>query len=674
MSDRVRYYQSLNVFQAVWLCFARKRFRQIYYFNLTPFTEVVLKVLGLDRVAQPADFKFYELTDKQGESILLSVYGRDLMEFSSVVEEIVFSKDKYIGKLGELFGNPAKMSLYYNKCVYDLATQPIIYLNAVKFLSEKEGLDNCKIEYVLPWSILSVPLQVYAGKRFSISIISRFSMRSLFSMAFQLLSNLALLAWFLLLSLKPINLFKKRRSGAPFVMSNLYSLKGFTFNKDKRCDFPWLLGDRHRAGTLMYFEREDMPADEQMAETLLRENIEPIAMTARATTTSKIRVHRPTGTYLRTCFKLMAINTWLLLLHSRRIGSLICYTWAVRFIKEYARYRDFFLDNNIRVNIDFIDVPPLRIARHLAIESVGGIGISYQVSNWPVNNFMLASGAHVMFLFGGYFLARQEAVRSLCERFVLNGYLDDYAFSHIRDNAKALRKELTQNGAKFVICYFDENSGDGRMSLIPNRRSGTIYRKLLEMTIADHSLGLICSPKRPNTLLKRIPEIKELIERAKGTGRCVFREGNYGTDHYPAESSQAADITITLLLGGTTALECFLSGSKVIFLDLEKLYSYEEYEWGKGKVLFDSLDRLVKAIDDVRNNSSSEIGDRKAIVNLAQKDPHQDGRAAERMAYYLECLLEKLNQGGDRQAALFFADAQYRKAWGDKNVVKGWQK
>ena len=46
------------------------------------------------------------------------------------------------------------------------------------------------------------------------------------------------------------------------------------------------------------------------------------------------------------------------------------------------------------------------------------------------------------------------------------------------------------------------------------------------------------------------------------------------------------------LLSGTVALESYLSGTPVVFLDLEKLYSNPIYQWGKGKVVFDNLDAL----------------------------------------------------------------------------------
>jgi hypothetical protein len=208
------------------------------------------------------------------------------------------------------------------------------------------------------------------------------------------------------------------------------------------------------------------------------------------------------------------------------------------------------------------------------------------------------------------------------------------------------------------------------MSLVSHEKSSFIYKKLLNWVMEDKSLGLICSPKRPRTLLTRMPELDSYIEKARGTNRCIFMQGNYATDNYPAEVTLAADITISLLGGGSTALEGYLSGSRVVCLDLEHFYSYPEYSWGKNKIVFDNLDTLITSIKEYRYNKQAfeELGNLDKIANLNEKDPFRDGKASSRMGEYIKWLLEMFNHGKTKNEAIEYANKRYMKMWGRENI------
>lgn len=631
------------------------------YFRVTSLGRKLIKALKLGGRLRPLDFHFYELMEADGGSSFPAVYQHDLLAVINEAEKVI-GRNEFVKCFGALFGEPEKTALFFKKNANNFLERQVMVLKALAWLAKKE---ERTFVYFLPWSPFVPVLADYAAKKYGIKVISHYSLTDLFTQG----AKLGAIIWRFvkgwlaaLLNLKPI------RQLGNGLLGNLYTLKGFTFAADKRSDFPWLLqfpGEK----ALLYFEREDLPVTGAMAEELTSRKIKVATLTAKAAATAEVPVHCPSFDFIRQS-KSMIKTIYYYLRYGGGLRSLNYLVWSLRFIAEYARYHDFYLQQGIKVNVDFVDFDPYRIARHLAVAANGGVGVSYQNSNWPLPNPILASGADLLFLFGPYYLARQRAVGSRCGRYLYAGYPTDYSFSAARTKGGELRKKLQAKGAQFIICYFDENSSDDSLSVIPNSRSLQVYKKLLSAVMADNSLGLICSPKRPKTLLKRLPEIAALVDQAKATGRCVFLEGQYGTASYPAEPSQAADITITLLLGGTTALECFLAGSRVVYLDLEKLYSYEEYQWGKGQLVFDDLAALMSAIDLVRRDPSAAIGRADLIPNLKEKEPFQDGQAAKRMATYLENLLEKLNQGANRQAALAYADEQYAKAWGSDKIVK----
>ena len=234
-----------------------------------------------------------------------------------------------------------------------------------------------------------------------------------------------------------------------------------------------------------------------------------------------------------------------------------------------------------------------------------------------------------------------------------------------------IRKQLLDKGVKFILCYFDENSMDDRMAGITHERSARIYKYLIEKMLDDETLGLIFKPVFPKTLYQRVSSINNLFEKAKASGRCIFMDrGSYVTEQYPTEAAQAADLCVGLLLSGTVALEAYLSGTPTVFLDLEKLYSNPVYQWGKGKVVFDSLDDLFSAINKYRENPESIPDFGYLSLWAKDKDPFKDGNASLRIGQYINWLLEMFNEGKTREDAIGYANQKYADAWGEENVVR----
>jgi hypothetical protein len=345
---------------------------------------------------------------------------------------------------------------------------------------------------------------------------------------------------------------------------------------------------------------------------------------------------------------------------------------AIKFNAEYSKYFDLFKNDGVKINIDFVDFDPLRVARHIALEHLGGVSVTYQVSNWPLKNHIHTSAADVRFVFGPYSLAKIAGFRNFGTRNIINGYINDYSYDHIRERAAGIRQELAAKGASFIICYLDENSGDGKGSIVPNASARIVYKKLCDLVLNDLKIGLILSPKRPAHTKDRLgEEVWGYVQKAAGTGRCIISDGKYMTNKYPAEMSMASDVTAALLLGGTASLECVLAGQKVMYLDQEKLFDYDEYKYGKGLYIYNDIDSVINAIQKLRQNENS--GNYLALgktEEVNQKDPFWDGKAAQRMAQYLTQVFDSLSAGKARLQALEEAGLSYGEKWGRDKVLK----
>ncbi|MBI5888765.1 MAG: hypothetical protein HZB82_08670 [Deltaproteobacteria bacterium] len=673
---KIRFYSYFGALQ-VMSVFLSGAGKEIYYFDISAAGKALLGLLNMKGRVKPFEFILAEVKDSTGQSYFPRIYGRDIVAVCDVIENDVFRKNPLIDALGNIFDRE-KIILYFRKIAGKEIAENIAFLNVISWHCQTvSGNKPDAVEFFIESTAYYRALRDFALREHRISLGWQVSSRKMFRFFYPLIGNVFLSV---LLCFRPLASFFSTTKKLPSdksrpVLASLYTVRGLTFDRTKRCDFPWLLmSEMSREQILIYFDRKDLPVTDDMAELLRRQGVNCMAMSAEATSVSGMPVFVPsfvtvkkllrqTGRVLFAAFKEAS---------RLRLRSLVYLSAGIRFAREYSVAYDFYLSNNIKINMDFIDFDPNRIPRSLALRDAGGVSISYQVSNWPIPNVILGTGADIFFMFGPHYLKNFLKGGACNDAVVYTGYTSDYSFAAVKERARDLRERLVGSGAQFVVAYFDENSAGGRMSIIPHKTAAVIYKRLLELVVADGTIGLICSPKRPKTLLKRMPELSSLLKKAKDTGRCLFIEGEYATDKYPAESAQASDLVITLLIGGTTALESHLCGQRAVFLDLEGFYSYTEYEWGRNTIVFDDMDALISAIERFRQDGQANdaLGNPALIRTLNEKDPFRDGKAAERMGQYLNWLLEAFNQGGTRQDAIASANSKYAEQWGKENIVR----
>jgi hypothetical protein len=471
---------------------------------------------------------------------------------------------------------------------------------------------------------------------------------------------------------KGMNSNHDEKNSAPTI-SALYTGRQATFNLKKRSDFFWFLrSDIPRDRILIYFEKPHLPATEEIASVMKEHGLRFISLSDKATLSGKVPVWSSTSDAKKERNYLMKLLFKAYFTNFIRINPipLFYFTHMIYFVLKFSYWYDFFKSNNIKINLSPCIFPKTSIPMNLALEKNGGINVAYQYSSLALSSFFQSNYSDVLFAFGPGYRWVFDNNNSVINHTVYCGYVTDYSFKETKEDALIIRNKLLDRGVKFIICYFDENSSDDRMSIIPNSRSTYIYKKLFEWVLDDKTLGLICSPKFPETLFNRMPDLKEMMNKVADTGRYLLMSGHPHTDNYPSEATQAADLCIGILYGSTTVLESFLTGTPAVFLDMEKLYSYSIYKYGKGRIVFDDLDELYSAIKKYRTNSESIPGFGDLSLWTKDKDPFRDGNASLRIGQYIKWLLAAFNEKKMKNEAIKFANMKYAELWGIENTVE----
>ena len=683
------YLDRLSIFSIFSIIWSRIDYPHIFYFNASPNGKKLIKIFRKLRIlkVEPllAEFILGEIRDEKGGCRFLKIW-EDLRDICFEISEKELKNNNFLKKFNTHF-DFRKIVLFFEKIVAEEINDKVVFVHAAKWHADNKIISNEKsVIFFLEKDLWSDYLSRYI-QSLNIKSVDYCTMISSSYLTFFERGKKVFLSKVKSKINTPetnegVNKGSKEKNTEainPDTKSPLiaawYTGKTVTFDLKKRSDFFWLLkSDIPRGQVLIYFDRKDIPATEETVNILNREGTKCLALSTNATTSKDIYIWNPTRKYqeMKRYFSRMISKAYLLHLANFRKIPLFFIIWMFYFIRQYSYWYDFFNSNNIKISISPNDFSKLYMPKNLAMEHCGGVSVSCQWSNLSFSSIGISNCSNVMFSFGPAYKWVWEANHSTIDNLIYCGYITDYSFKEVKESAIKLKNQLLSKGVKFIICCFDENSMDDRMGIITNERSARIYKYLIEKMLEDETLGLIFKPVFPKTLYKRISSISNFIEKAKASGRCIFMDkGSYVTEQYPTEAAQAADLCVGLLLSGTVALESYLSGTPVVFLDLEKLYSNPVYQWGKGKVVFDNLDDMFSAINKYRENPESipDFGD--LSLWAKDKDPFKDGNASLRIGQYINWLLEMFNQGKTREEAIEYANQRYARLWGKENIGVG---
>jgi hypothetical protein len=674
--NKTTVYERLSSGDVLRLLTCSRESSTVYYFETTRLAKILISLFSMSNKIVPIEFSYADAKNENGEHLYFEIHSKHILEICNLIADHQMQTNSLINKMVKMFGRKNYI-LYYKKFISHEVAAIIHCLMIIVWLRDfKKQFGNDKITFVAKPLYCSV-LKSYFQDRFDIDTkisgksvyalqtISLFMRQLVIAGGMTIFPLLAISLKFLLRQKR--HLFDKPMIGVP------YSGTGITFNLKERCAFPFLLWDKLPFDRIiMIFGRTDVPIDDSGMKLLKEKKITLLSYVVSRHFTKYMPIYLPSLRQSRLIIKCIMNIISGCVSEICRNGSqgFITVNSVLKFIVLYARAYDFYENCNIKVVIDRNDVGLTSIPEHCALSVLGGIRVSFQISNFIMPDVVLATGADVMFTFGPYYNKTFIDSGSTNKVFLSSGYVTDYAIYSVRDNSKNIRSNIEKNGARFIACYLDENSSDDRWSIIRNKTSMSVYKGLLDIVIRDETFGLICSPKRPNDLLKRMPELKNVMEHAKQTGRCVFMDGIHRTRYYPTEPAQAADLSIVLLLGGTAGLECLLSGVRTVYLDLEGCNSYPEYLQDYNKNVFTGIESLVYGISEYRKNISGTdlIENRTLVPFLDEREPFRDGKASERIAFFLKGLLTAYEHDITQNEVLQQNVQHYINQYGNKVV------
>lgn len=628
----------------------------------------------------PVDYRFSEMKDQNGRLIYIEALEEALMLSLKIKKEFVELNPLVIAAKQIL--NNEKITLHFQE-IFRAKIRPIclqIYM-AEWYLKAKNGIyPECCIlflrksewtpiirEFALKKGVRSIPyfsidISLKGGKYFEV-IGSYLKVVNIYRVLVSFLKNC--LKRFL-------GIFSKHRHSDQIPDLNInrlkkifvaYSFRKITLNSSERSELFWMKNSGISPNNLViYGNLKSDDVDEKTVISLKENGLTVLGRGAYttpfypSTTTAKVFVYN--------FFRLLVIS--IKSVAKKQNVSFFYFKELTIFFAKYSFWYDLFLSNNIKVRISADSVGS--VAQTAALDTLGGLSIGYQYSSGVLNSPFAAwtTGENISFLFSSLYLKSWHKIEAPIEKYMFSGFIDDYQIENIktRSPGKMWRSQLLDAGAKFIICFFDENSTERWDHFATNESAAEDYQYLLEWLLSDNSIGLICKPKKWATLFNRIKTIRPLIEKAKKTGRCIFLGSEtLVSSIFPAEAAYNADICIAKLVGTAAALEASLLGVDTFLVDQEGLRTKEFTEWGKGKFLFDNWDELKIGIENFRKGFGQEklrYGWEKAISEL---DPYQDGQAYQRIGRFMHWIMEGFSNGMDRQDALKYAIGEFETNW-----------
>jgi len=263
--------------------------------------------------------------------------------------------------------------------------------------------------------------------------------------------------------------------------------------------------------------------------------------------------------------------------------------------------------------------------------------ISYQYSNMSRVGPIMMTTADILATFSPLYHDRWTHRCIAPKQFHDTGYLHDGAFKRLGRRSAMHRETLMKAGARFILCYFDENAFLGKYDLVLREDLLGELRTLLELVVADPSFGLIVKSQFQRHSPVRFPELTDLRSAAASTGRYLeLSHGSVRNIVFPAEAALAADVALSQAVGATAALESALSGTRTILLNPYGVKTENDRLYEQVDIVYPSLDCALAAIREYRAGKKDRagLGDWSSILH--EFDPFRDGGAAGRLRSVLE--------------------------------------
>lgn len=429
--------------------------------------------------------------------------------------------------------------------------------------------------------------------------------------------------------------------------------------------FFWQQSSLAGANILATFGIPHAPLDDQAWDEYQSHDMSAIALHPAATTV-------PSAPVLTTVHE----QEWSLDVPQSFFGYQTELKWVKEQISNYHRLKALWQGICIQYNVKVFLTQAKYDASHCAIadalKATGGIAAVYQRAFESQAAVETTIDADIVFGFSPKVAEVERLSGSEIPYHVATGFPADHRFPHLKEDSKALREKLEQNGAKHIIAFFDENSMDDERWHTGHPYMQENFNFLLQKVLSNPWFGLVIKPKIPRNLRNRLGAVAETLKQAEDTGRCyVYDDDSFRGVHTPAAAALAADVAVhSHLSGGTAAMEAALAGIPSLLMDRDGWSVSPLHQLREQPVAFSQWDDLWNACIRHWFDEPDLPGFGDWSPMMGDFDPFQDGRAAERMGTYLQWLVEGFESGQDRETIMAEAAKRYCDLWGTDKITQ----
>ena len=639
--------------------YAKSKILHSYYIEATPVVRLVIeffsKIFHIEFIRLSWSYK--ELKDEEGYDWGMKIVTQ---EIPLILSKIITSEANSINKIT----NQTSYYDIYLKKILTASKWPgsqksirdfILMLCAIKNEAQKKDYNN-NIKLFTDRIIWMQIISKYAKDRFNIELMpinTNFYYRIQEIFRYRFISSYMCMSFYSLIKYRNIK----------NITSDIESYKNPILLEIALQSFPLLEESNLNLGHVTFANKEHKLGAVQ--KKYIKDFKRPfIYMSPHLSNDEIIPVFKPDFKKIK-----VKVKYWL----SSRESEFIKF-YYLKYLYEIQLWECLFKKLDTKIYVTHYLWSPHCIAASVAIKNNGGISVMLQTSFYECAAANSITVCDIMFLFSNYNYL-QNLLGSQIQYSIASGYLRDFTFATYKANAVNLRTELIENGAKKIICFFDQGSSDDSRWSMGHNISKCGYELLLKKVIEVKWLGLIIKPKKPTLLSNKLGDVSSLLNKALKTGRCFIFSSNdeilvKNFESPPALAAYASDLAIhDTLVSGTAGVEAALTGTPTVFFDNYGFSKSLFCQSNDGNIVFNDWNYLWSILwEHFTENPVPGLGDWSSIVEKI--DPFNDGEAAERMGTYLSWLIQGFEQGFDRETILADAAERYCRQWGNDKITE----
>jgi len=636
----------------------------VYYKKINPVVNNLLKLINQGHCFKPLEYGLDNMKTQDGIGLYYKI-NRDVIDIVEKTIGRIYKKNAFSSHLSRFPQDKTK--LYLTQRLALQIQETILLINVAKYYCQNDQKisDSANIIVSRSADILEEFIKAKDNRLLQIigySSIANFSFqRSTFRILFEFLGQV-FRSFLTFISTKRPSISETLSAKIGIYCSQKIDL-------NERSVLFWVPHSPiNFKRVLVYFENSQRPVTEKVAKLLSEYGVDWRVLRPRASKLGKknlwklpVLIISQFFMYIKDAWRI----TFCLLFKS---GYLKLWQWfaLVELLIQTYYYQTFYQDNNIKILFNMDENAWVSTTKTIAMELAGGISVSSHWSHYVEFSLDIAKAYDVFFVWGSAHTDCFKKSASCFSRIIQCGYIYDYRFSEARAKSSQLRQQLKEAGASYIIGFMD----NAVRKDLPNSKEELInlYRALLNLVISNNKLGIILKPKRPDESVYNLVEMQQLLNKAMATRRCLIVNKN-NLESFSFDAGLACDLNIGLGVS-TTTVENVLAGIKSVDYDASSRWGSLAHNDGYNKVVFDDLDILINSIKKYVDapEKNNEFANHGSILH--KFDPFRDGKAAQRIGFYISELLMALDDHLAKEKAIERASQKYQEQYGYDKVDK----